>query len=315
MGAAICFDEAIVDAVFTSFGFDRLPAAYALGDITFYSDILDIEDRTIPAGTRVQALGGGVVYQTLQEGVIPAGEYAVTVPARAETEGEYGNVEKGALTVILSDIPLNTEAANAIGIDTGAAEETDAERRDRFANYIQSLARGTVSSLDYAARLAILTDASGNVTEQVKHVAMAETPGTVRLYIHNGAGDTSLALVDRVVEIIEGEADYTGIITPGWRAAGVEVIVAAMNDVPVTLHLEASAETGYDSASVRDAIESALLARLRDFAGDYLSVPALLSAIYSTPGVISVTLLEPLEGISLTPDQRAVLGTLTIDWQ
>ncbi|MCK7579782.1 MAG: hypothetical protein MZV65_31575 [Chromatiales bacterium] len=59
----------------------------------------------------------------------------------------------------------------------------------------------------------------------------------VDLFIHNGVGSTSEALTTLVSDIIEGNSNpCTGESTPGWRAAGVEVQVQAMRDVP--LHVQ-----------------------------------------------------------------------------
>jgi uncharacterized phage protein gp47/JayE len=316
VGTAIGIDEAIVEAVFSSFGFDRIPAAYAQGEVTFYRDAPSVSDTLIAAGARVQSLGGSIVYLTLDDALIPAGAYEVTTPVRSEAAGQASNVAAGALTTLLTDPPTGVSVTNRLSIDTGAAEETDAARRERFAAYIQALSRGTVSALDYAARLAILTDAdTGEVLEQVRHVALREAPGSVWLYVHNGTGATSDALVARVADIIEGSADYeSGNIVPGWRSAGVEVIVEPMQDAPLAVRFQASLSAGYAQESVGAAVEAALQSGIREMSSGYLSVPWLLSTIYSVPGVLSVTMLDPLSGIEAPLGTRHTLASLEIEW-
>lgn len=312
MGATQAVIQAIPEAVYLAFGFERLPQAYALGELTFYLDALSTEEVTIPAGTRVRALGGTTEYITVETGVIPAGEYEVTVQARAAEAGPEANVDAGTLSVIVSTTASALFATNRAPISNGRFEETDAERQARFADYIESLARGTVAALDYAARLAYLTE-GGTLVEQVRHVAIIEVPGTVDLYVHNGVGGTSQALVERVRALVEGDRDeYTGTITPGWRAAGVEVRYHAMTDVPLHVTAKLALAGGHDLARVRRGIEDTLASLTRTFTGSFLAIPEIINALYGVPGVLDLTLESPVAGLSYRPWERPVYGSATL---
>lgn len=313
MGAVQAVDAAIPEAIYSAFGFERLPAAYALGDLTFSLSVLATEDVVIPAGTAVRVLGGTAEYLTIEAGTLAAGQYSVTVRARATTSGPDANAAAGTLTVLAGTLATTVSVTNRAPILNGHNEETDTERKARFAEWVRSLSRGTVAALDYGARLAYLTDANGVVAEQVQHVALSEVPGTVDLWVHNGVGHTSAALVERVREIIEGRRDdYTGIIQPGWRAAGVEVIYHAMADVPLTVRARVTLAGGATLASASASAQEVLAALTRTFTGDFLSVPEILNALYGATGIVDLLLEEPAAGLRYQPWERPVYGSLTL---
>ncbi len=319
LGATQAVDAAIPEAVFRAFGIERLPAAYALGPITFYVQTPAPLDILIPAGTRVRALGGTAEYLTVAAGILPGGGYEITVMARAAAVGPDANASAGDLSVILSSFNTSVPvlATNRAPILNGRLEETDAEQRSRFAAYVQSLARGTVPALEYAARLAyVVPDAADpDAIEQVQYVAVVETAGRVNLYVHNGAGQTSAALVARVRTLIEGSRDESTIpvtLVPGYRPAGMAVACLAMTDVPLAVAATLTVAPGYALAAVRIAAEAALGSMIRLFTGTFLSVPAIINTLYGVPGVQDLQVTLPLEGISYAPTARPVYGSLTL---
>jgi len=309
-------NAAIPEAIYEGFNFDRLPATYAVGNITFFLDSAATDDVTIPAGTAVRSLGGAIEYITLSAGVIGEGTTEVTVPARSTTPGAAANVAPDTLTVPYTEGAINgLRSTNRAPIDQGRDVESDAEREIRFADYILSLSRGTVASLIYAARLARLLDEGGSVSERVEHVAMREVPGTVWLYVHNGAGGTTRELVDLVESLIEGEANYaSGAYTPGYRSAGVEVIYFAAQDLLIGVHIEASLAIGYTKEETQEAAATALHNLYRTFAYDFLSVHHILTALYQVPGLRDITIVAPEHGFDIPVSGRPVFQNLVIDW-
>lgn len=304
-GTAQGIADAIPEAAYLAFGFERLPAVYALGTVTFSLKTPATAGVSIPAGTTVHALGSaGIQYITVESATLAAGQTSVQVPVRASGPGADYNVAAGALTALSSLPGAGLSVTNELPIQSGRDAETDSERRLRFAAYILTLARGTVAALDYAARSAALIS-NGAIVEQVRHVAMAEMPGIVDLYVHNGAGRTSADLVAAVRAIIEGGG---GQSTPGWRAAGVEVRYHAMADVPVSVTGVAQVAAGYTAAAVHAHASGAVDALFRSFQGSFLPVPAIRAALYSVPGLLDVVLEAPAMGINFPPWQRPVLG-------
>lgn len=316
MGATQAINEAIPQAVFSGFDFGKLPAAYAMGAVTFYITVLQEEDLTIPAGTRVRLLGGSAEYLTLASATLAAGDYEVTTLARAAQPGPEANAESGGLSIIVNGTDTMTAAAvastNRQPILNGRNEETDAEQRTRFIAYIASLARGTLGALEYGARLATLEE-DGVVVEQVRHVAIVETPGRVELYVHNSVGSTSAALVARVQAIIDGyRDDAQDLIVPGYRPAGMAVVCYAMSDVPLTVTATVTLAAGYRLDAVRTQAQAALTSLLRYFSGAQLTVPAIINTLYGVPGIANLTLLTPVVGQAYLVHQRPVYGTLTL---
>lgn len=316
MGATQAINEAIPQAVFSGFDFTKLPATYALGEVTFYVAVLQEEDVTIPAGTRVRLLGGSAEYLTLASATLAAGDYEVTTLARAAQPGPDANAESGGLSVIVNGTAAMATAlvdsTNRQPILNGRYEETDAEQRTRFVAYIASLARGTLGALEYGARLAMI-EADGVIVEQVRHVAIVETPGRVELYLHNGVGSTTQALVDRAQLLIDGyRDDAQDLIVPGYRPAGMAVVCHAITDVPLTVTATVTLAAGYTLAEVHAQAQSALVSLLRYFSGSPLTVPALINTLYGVPGIADLTLLAPIVGQTYLTHQRPVYGTVTL---
>jgi len=316
MGATQAISEAIPQAVFSGFDFGKLPAAYALGEITFYLEVLQLNDVVIPAGTRVRMLGGASEYLTLAEATIIAGEYEVTTLARAVSAGPDANSEVYGLSIIVSPsddmIDAAVDVTNREPILNGRYEETDAEQRERFARYIEALARGTLAALEYGARLAAVEE-GGLIVEQVQYVALLETPGRVELYLHNGVGATSAALVERTQALIDGyRNDAQGLIVPGYRPAGMRVECIAITDVPLTVAATVELATGYALANVTEQAQAAITSLLRYLSGARLTVPAIINTLYGVPGILNLELQVPVMSIEYAIHERPTYGSVTL---
>lgn len=317
LGTAEGINAAIPESIYEGFGFDRLPATYAVGNITFFVDSAAVAEIEIPAGTVVRSLGGTIEYITINTGIIGVGTTEVTVPARAASPGAASNVPPDTLTVPFDLGAIGAiRATNRAPIDQGRDIETDAERELRFGEYIISLSRGTVAALAYAAKLARILDEDGRVSERVAHVGLREVPGTVWLYVHNGAGGTSPELVGLVETILEGSADYaSGEFTPGYRSAGVEVLYSAATDILIDVEIQATLTAGYTAEATRDAAVTALHTLYQTFTYDFLSVHHILTALYLVPGMKDITVIAPVHGFSLPVGKRPVFGELSVAWR
>jgi hypothetical protein len=83
--------------------------------------------------------------------------YKVIVPykdidVQSTTPGIIGNVRANSITTIKSNLSNIERVNNFAAFADGKEEETDLERKARFALYIQSLTRATKGALEYAAR-------------------------------------------------------------------------------------------------------------------------------------------------------------------
>lgn len=313
MGAMTAVESAIPEAVFKAFGFSAYPAVRALGTVTFSLSAPATVAVTIPAGTRIRELGGAVMYETVSPTLIAAGNSAAAAQVRALESGSASNVAANTLNVIMNLTAVNgVSVTNPLPILSGADLETAAARQERFARYIRALSRGTSDALLYAAHTAVLCS-DDDILERVQYASMIEVPGRVQLYVHNGLGHTSAALVQRAQGIIDGSADHTaGMIIPGWRAAGVEVVCLPMSDLPVNIAAILKVANGYDAETVIQSAKTSLTMLLRDITDRQLLIPRIVTALYTVPGVMDLTLTSPTSAIEIPPSARLVPGVLQL---
>lgn len=87
---------------------------------------------SIPAGTRVTP-GGNLFFYTKQEGVIPAGDMSVDIPAVCTETGMVGNdYDTGSIKVLVDKLPYIAEAVNVEKSGRGAEIETDESFAERI---------------------------------------------------------------------------------------------------------------------------------------------------------------------------------------
>lgn len=77
---------------------------------------------------------------------------SLNVSVQAVQPGVSGNVSANSIISLRTAIPNISSITNIAAFSDGKEEETDLERKARFALYIQSLARATRGALEYAAR-------------------------------------------------------------------------------------------------------------------------------------------------------------------
>lgn len=311
--------EAIPVAIYGAFDFSRRPAAAAYGYVTFSRATAAGADYPIPAGTAV-ATATGLSFVTADTVTLATGQTAVQALAVCAQAGVVGNVAAGSISVLTTSVTGIEAVTNAGAFTTGADAETEAQRKDRFREYIATLARGTRAALVYAAKLATV-ETAGLVTERVTQARIIEydddggvTPiGIARVVIHNGASAASGALVERAQAIIDGYQNDAGEYVPGYKAAGVlaPVEAASLRQVAVTETL--FLEQGFDAAAVAAAVEAAQTAYFAALGiGDAVLRAELIAAAMGVPGVYDCTLTDPASNTPMSLDQVAVPGVFTV---
>lgn len=317
--------EAIPVSVFTTFGFDATPAEAASGIVRFTAAGVVSATIVIPAGTVVRAPGDSTSYSTLAASSILVGQTYVDVLVAAQVAGFGGNKDAATVTEIVTAVSGVAAVTNPAPLINGRDAETDDERRIRFQGYIASLARGTSSAVEYGARTAKIINAQGVITEYVAHAGIFEpwlTDNTqpiakVLCYIHNGAGATSAALVERAQKVVDGEFEADGI-TPvpgtGWKAAGVICEVAAASDIPVSVTGVINVLSGYDKPTVVADADSALRSYIQSLGVGKAVQRSEVVAIIKRDvlGVFNVTVSLPAADVAITPSQKAIPGTITL---
>jgi hypothetical protein len=234
--------EAIPVATYNSFNFSRNPATAATGKIRV-TITSSASDTLISAGTVFQSAATSVKYSSTVDVTIAAGNTVADVPVQATTVGANGNITTGYTFTLKPTLSNLVSATNVITFTTGSDEETDDERKIRFASYIGTLQRGTLAAIGYGLSLAKLTDSDGLVTERVVSYSIVEPyktdplqpVGWVQCYLHAGSAPASVDLIAEAVKIIHGYTDTDGTVVPGWNAAGVQVDISAATDVAVSV--------------------------------------------------------------------------------
>ena len=310
--------DAIPVALYQGFGFTRLPARVASGAVVFTAPAPVATAVTIPAGTVLRAPGDATRYQTQADATIPIGATSVTVAVACVDTGTIGNTLANTLIASAAEISGLT-VTNPEPILGGRDPETDDERRARFILYIQSLARGTIASLEYAARMGEVWSIGGLVMERTERVAIAETPGHVDVWIDNGHGNASGAsdaLLAQVARLIEGYWDESLLQwIPGYRPAGMRVDVHAMARIAVAVTLELDASPTARTPALLMAASEALGAAIRAEPTPGLLRPAeLINSVLLLPGIDGARLIEPTHSILVPANAVLIPGEMTVTW-
>ena len=303
--------EAIPVATFLSFGFEKTPASAARGFVTVSRTLPDINPMTIPTGTLFRSTDGRQ-YLSTESVIWQATDLTVDVPVVSSVLGLSGNISAGG--VALSDFFAGMDVSITNNpITNGRDEETDAEREARFADFIQSLSRGTVAAIRYAASQAVLLDANAQVSEYVTRVGMLENPGYVRLFIYSSMGDPTSELIARCQQIIDGYVDENGRKIAGFRSAGVRVQVFAMTEVEVDFAAAVEMMPGY--TLTQDVINKIIDAVTEEIdaveSGETLYIGTLVDRVIGIAGVLRCV-TNSSENIICGENEVLVPGAISI---
>jgi hypothetical protein len=115
-----------------------------LGTYAYWIRVVPSVNFTVTAEADYLKYRRGDTYKV----IVPYGDIAV----QCTTAGEIGNVRATAINTIKSNLPNIERVSNIAAFSDGEEEETDLERKSRFALYIQSLTRATQGALEYAAK-------------------------------------------------------------------------------------------------------------------------------------------------------------------
>jgi hypothetical protein len=268
--------EAIPVATFLSFGFDKLPPAYAHGFVSVSTEVELDDPITIPIGTPFTTEDGRTYLSTVvvvwSDNAEPA-----RIPVAAEAAGTAYNVAAG----IINASPLfddDFEISNSL-IANGKDAETDSEREARFADFVAALSRGTVLACEYAAKSAVVLDEDGNIYEYVTRSGMVEIGGFVRQYLYSSRGIPSADLINVAQRTIDGYVDSSGNKIPGYRSAGVRHDIIAMTErlVPFTAAVDPLPGYTVSSDIVQSLLDAYTTALIESVPGSTLYMDTLIN--------------------------------------
>jgi uncharacterized phage protein gp47/JayE len=308
--------EAIPTAIYRSFDFNLLGPATASGVLRF----TPLSARTAPiviAPGFVASTATGLRFETAEEVVIPVGAAFVDVLASAQVPGLSGNVATGAIFRQTSTPQSQVTVTNPQGFMNGRAQEAPAERKLRFVETVRSLACGTPASCVVIAKTAtIVNPRTGLVTERVVRAEVSESTGHMDLFVHNGGGRTSAALVARAQQLVDGYDDETtGLPVSGYRPGGMRVDVSAMTEIPVPVQLSVDVPLSQRSDKVLAALRNALgaVVQVTPSGGRLLPIDLVNAALALGP-VTGATIDFPTAVVPCPSSAVLVPGDLTVLW-
>ena len=315
--------EAIPVSTYTTFDFGLQPATPATGSLTFYAAGSNTSDVLIAAGTSAKNPATGKVYTTISDVILLVGQPSVSAGAAASDAAASTNTGAGTVTVLLGAISGVIGVSNLVAFTGGSDIESEDSRRLRFQAFISSLNRGTLTALRYGATTAALRDADGNITERAAHIGIIEpyevdpvlnAPGFIEIYVHNGVGGTSPALIASVQQVIDGYYDENGAPVPGWKAAGVVVDCFAATEIVVPVTGVLTALPGYQVASLIDEAEIAIQSYVLSLpVGEKVIRAQIIEDVMSITGVYNfVPSLPATTEVAITKSQKAMPGVITV---
>jgi hypothetical protein len=212
-------------------------------------------------------------------------------------------------------------ATNVAAFVNGRDVETDPEQFIRFNAFISTLPRGTVPALKYGLSLTTVLDSLGNIAERVVFSSIVEPYvldetqpiALVKAFIHNGVGSTSGALIAAANLVIYGQILPDGTAVPGWKAAGVPVIIAAATEVPLAITGTLTALPNFDKPTLVATASAAIATYLLSLnIGTSALFSEIVTIVMNLTGVGNFTLSQPLADTASTPSTKIMPGTIAI---
>jgi uncharacterized phage protein gp47/JayE len=318
--------QAMVYGAFSAFGIVPFPASQAQGTITFLtgtgiSPPPASQNVTIPAGTIAQTTGG-VQYVTTETVTLLISTTSITATAEALVAGASGNTSTGTVTQLVSSVPYPLFVTNPVPFVNGANAESPAATLARFT--------AKVASIGLASPVAIANAAIGiqapNSTETVLYSTLyepwvtqppdAQTASWI-LYIDNGSGAASDALIAQVIVVLDGSQ---ALNQSGFRDAGVPFQVLPVVPVDYSVVVTATLINSTNAATLDAAVQQAVQqyeAALQF--GQSVQVTQLIAAVgavlvgYITAFdvVLLDSLSNPQQVIAVSSIERGILTNLT----
>jgi uncharacterized phage protein gp47/JayE len=262
---------------------------------------------TIPLGTVVKTSSGLRFVTTVVGSILNGFTTSSPIPASAEEVGKVYNVAPATITILDSDLTGVETVTNANAMTGGVDVESDYAYHSRFQQYLEGLGRANLSGLITGA-LEVAQITSASVVEHFPAVANVNA----HLYVDDGStGGVSSTKIAEVQSNIDGDGTSEN---PGYRAGGVNVVVAAPGQViqAVTLTIT-PLTTGVDQNQMVIDAKTAITDYINGLGiGEDIVFTKLIAAVMSVFGVADTTISVPSSNVSISPSQVGRVGTITI---
>lgn len=246
------------DSFGADFGFTRLPAVAATGQVTFARFTPSVA-AFIPVGTNVSVASNGASFVVIADTTnaayasaaggynLAAGVSSVNVTVVANVAGSAANVQSGAISVITTALPGIDTVTNATAFTGGIDPESDAAFRARFGNYLGSLSKATDIAIG-AAISAIQQGLSYTISENINQAGTAQ-PGHFVVTVDDGSGNPPSSLLSAVQQAVDA-------VRPVGSSFAVQGPIVTLANISLTLTTASGTPHNAAVAAVASAIET-----------------------------------------------------------
>ncbi len=266
-------------------GVTRLAAQASACEIRFHLTGVKLFNVVVPAGTRVESGGGGVVFETRNNLVIEAGETYGDVSAVCQTIGVLGNgYEVGVVNSLLDVVEHIESVSNITPSSGGSDQETDNAMRTR----VKLAPEQFTNAGSYGAYRYHAVSAHQDIVDVA---VVSPTPGTVNIYPLTKTGNPTQAILDAVEKTTAAET-----VRPLCDA--VQVLSPTSKDFALSVQVELF--TWADGAAVKPNIETQLMeyvTELRAMLGRDVVETQIIAVVNGVYGVYKTTLVTPGEDV------------------
>lgn len=262
-------------------GVYRLPAIAASATIRFTLTEIQTFDVLIPANTQIESKDGKVIFQTLADTLVSAGQQYVDVNSQAATTGIIGNgYLSGEIKNLIAPLAYVDTAENTITSAGGADEESDDAFRERIKEapeqYSNAGSKGAYRFWAMSAHQDII-DVS----------IISPTPGVVNVYPLTKYGNPSTQIITLVENILT--ADEVRPLTD-------QVVVQSPQEVDFSIQGSVSLYYFADTTNVLNQINSGIteyIASLSSKLGKDIVPSQIIGILNNIYGVYKVDLTTP----------------------
>jgi uncharacterized phage protein gp47/JayE len=304
-----------VDSFVADYGLTRLPAVASTGNITMTRGItgttLSVPITGSVAQTPIGLIGFDLVadptnpkYNIMtQSYVFGTSDSSILAKVQCVTPGLIGDITANQLTQIVSGFGGVNSITNLLPFGGGADQETDAELKVRFREFISSLAECTESAFEFAIN-SVQAGLTFQLIEQF-HFDGTPFPGGVTIVVDDGSGAISPTLLTTIFNALKPV-----------HAAGIGYEVDAPTNETVGVTVTVQPAGGFDPGTVFAAVQAAIIAYINTLGvGVTVSFVQMNNVVQGVPGVFEYSALL-INGsnvdVVITDTELARAGTVTV---
>lgn len=291
------FGVELKEVPFYAFDFPKEGAQYAGGDVVF-TRTGTTGDVTIPTGT-ILSTSDGVQFETTAQGTILDGNTeSAAVSVTAIDEGADGNVSANTIIIIVTTIAGVDGVYNSAAMTGGLDEENSDEHMGRFRDFIEGLGQANVAGLITGAKQ-VEGVRSASVVEHFPPVSGYN----VTVYVDDGAGNASQAMVDAVTAILVGDGTASN---PGYKGGGINLRTLAPTKINIAVTVVLTVSGTISEEATTYLAEQALFDYVNNLSiGADVIRNKIIDVLMGVQGVIDLTLTLPSGNTVIGNDQIA----------